>query len=88
MSNEYQAMAANAVCHSMGMIQDAWQQAAHALTTPHVLYKPRLARDGDMWCALLGADIQEGVCGFGKSPSEAMHEFDKAWYRKIGSTPV
>lgn len=37
--------------------------------------------DGDMWCALLGENLQEGVAGFGDTPQEALeklisnHEF-------------
>lgn len=32
----------------------------------------RIYPDGDSWCALLGADLQEGVAGFGDSPLEAI----------------
>lgn len=49
----------------------------HAL--PSVLYRPKLYKDGDMWCALYGDDIQSGVCGFGTSPEKAMCEFNKNW---------
>jgi len=28
--------------------------------------------DGDMWCALLGKDLQEGLAGFGKTPKRAL----------------
>ena len=46
---------------------------------PSVLYRPTLTADGDKWCALYGADLASGVAGFGDTPAEAMHEFDKAW---------
>lgn len=46
---------------------------------PSVLYRPSLGRDGDQWCALYGSNIQEGVCGFGSSPADAMADFDRAW---------
>lgn len=46
---------------------------------PSVLYRPRLSRDGNAWCALYGEDLQLGVAGFGKSPAEAMAAFDAAW---------
>lgn len=45
----------------------------------HVIYKPRVFKDGDKWCALLGLNIQEGVCGFGNTPEEACLAFDKEW---------
>ena len=49
----------------------------HAL--PSVLYRPKLYKDGNMWCALYGDDIQSGVCGFGKSPGKAMDDFNRNW---------
>lgn len=50
---------------------------------PSVLYRPRLSRDGNAWCALYGEDLQLGVAGFGKSPAEAMAAFDAAWVREV-----
>ncbi|GEA16789.1 hypothetical protein E308F_30350 [Moorella sp. E308F] len=32
----------------------------------------KLFRDGDMWCALLGEDLMEGVVGFGKTALKAL----------------
>ena len=49
---------------------------------PSVLFRPTISLDGDSWCALYGANLQDGVAGFGKSPSEAMYEFDVAWVKK------
>lgn len=50
---------------------------------PHYLYKPTLSMDGDQWCALYGENLQDGVAGFGKSPEEAMEDFDKNWRKKL-----
>ena len=47
---------------------------------PSVIYKPRLFIDGNQWCALYGENLQEGVAGFGKSPSLAMSDFDLNWF--------
>jgi len=52
-------------------------------TRPHAIYKPKLYKDGNEWCALLGDNIQEGVCGFGKSPKLAFEEFDKNFIKEI-----
>ena len=76
-------LAMNAIDHAARMIQASWQEVASIQTAPHIRYKPKLFRDGDQWCALLGDDIQEGVCGFGNSPANAMHAFDKAWCQPI-----
>lgn len=51
---------------------------------PSTIYKPRVFPDGDMWCALHGENIQEGVAGFGKSPALAMDDFDTNWHKEIG----
>jgi len=50
-------------------------------TRPHVMYKPLLFKEGNEWCALLGSNIQEGVCGFGKSPEKAFESFDKEFVK-------
>lgn len=46
---------------------------------PSAVYRPAIYPDGDMWCALYGANLQEGVAGFGPTPAEAMDDFDKQW---------
>ena len=76
-------MAANAICHSASMVQEYWQSAACEFTRPAVLFKPKLSRDGNQWCALLGDDLQSGICGFGDSPADAMWDFDREWSKKI-----
>lgn len=76
-------MAANAICHAANMAQESIQQAAQCYTAPHVIYTPKLYRDGNQWCALFGDELQSGVCGFGDSPHAAMMAFDKAWYEPI-----
>lgn len=34
----------------------------------------RVFRDGDMWCAMVGSNLQEGRAGFGVSPMAALDE--------------
>jgi hypothetical protein len=60
------------------VLNNQWN-AAQCAQLPSVLYRPRLMADGTKWCALYGENLQEGVAGFGDTPAEAMHEFDKAW---------
>lgn len=57
-----------------------WAIAAGEQTRPCVVFKPKLTQDGNMWCALLGDNLQDGIASFGKTPAEAMQEFDKAWH--------
>lgn len=54
-------------------------RAAAERGEPFAIYRPRLFPDGDMWCALYGDNLQEGVAGFGKSPYEAVASFNAAW---------
>jgi len=41
------------------------------------LNKPRLFLDEGAWCALLGNNLQDGICGYGDSPAEAMQDYEK-----------
>lgn len=65
---------------------EAMYEIQESLTAPHLLMKPVLKPDGDMWCVLYGSDLMEGVAGFGKTPQEAMSAFDKEW--RNGITPA
>lgn len=47
--------------------------------TRFAMLKPRIFQDGNQWCVLLGENIQEGICGFGPTPHEAVLDFDKQW---------
>ena len=60
-------------------VRAAQMNAAIEQQRPSVLYRPALMVDGTRWCALYGENLAEGVAGFGDTPAEAMHEFDKAW---------
>jgi hypothetical protein len=51
-------------------------------TRASVLYRPALSRDGSQWCALYGANLQEGIAGFGCTAAEAMAAFDAAWHQE------
>ena len=51
------------------------------LRRPSMIFKPRVFQDGDQWCALYGANIQEGVAGFGPTPEAACRDFDAHWLR-------
>ena len=80
-------MTANSIAHEAFCAGQAWQQAAAAQERPCVLWKPRLFRDGNQWCALLGENIQDGAVGFGDSPDAAMLAFDEAWREKLPPAP-
>lgn len=82
---EAEHMAANAICHAADMAKAAWLEAAWEQMRPSVIFKPALSRDGDMWCALFGENLQEGVAGFGLTPAKAMYAFDTAWQIESGS---
>jgi hypothetical protein len=79
MNDEYQSMAANAICHAANMAQASWQEAASEMARPSVLWKPTLKPDGNQWCALYGENLQDGVAGFGETPDKAMRDFDAKW---------
>jgi len=69
--------------HAIALIQEAFICAAYDQSRPSVLYRPKIAIDGPLWCALYGDNLQEGVAGFGESPAAAMLDFDRAWNEKL-----
>jgi len=50
---------------------------------PSMNYKPKIYLDGDKWCALYRDNIQDSVCGFGKSTEKAKEDFNQNWTRNI-----
>jgi hypothetical protein len=50
---------------------------------PSVLHRPKVYIDGNRWCALYGENLQDGVAGFGDSPSNAMYDFDAQWNKPL-----
>ena len=54
---------------------------------PFMLLRPRVFPDGNAWCALLGDNIQEGMCGFGDTPAKASVEFDLQWLNARAGKP-
>jgi hypothetical protein len=83
LSPAYQSMAANAIAHAAQMAGVGVQVAAAQYERPSVLYRPSLSIDGNQWCALYGENMQDGVSGFGDSPSAAMWDFDQAWTKNL-----
>lgn len=89
LDREHQDRVANECCNAADEFRRAGQSlrcaaddagvAAIALSRPSVQYGPKLYPDGDKWCALYGADLVEGVCGFGDTPEAAMADFDQNW---------
>ena len=43
------------------------------------LLKPKIFIDGDMWCVLYGENLQDGVAGFGKTPTLSVYDFNNNW---------
>jgi hypothetical protein len=39
----------------------------------------KIHRDGDQWCALIGKDLQEGICGFGGTVADALEELAQSY---------
>lgn len=56
-----------------------FKEAAWEHGKPSAVYRPKLYPDGDMWCALYGENLQEGIAGFGETPEKAMGDFDRRW---------
>jgi hypothetical protein len=85
LSDECQSMAANAIAHAAQQAGYEWAVAGAMHGTPSAVWKPKIFIDGNQWCALYGENLQDGVAGFGDSPSLAMFDFDKAWHKKLSA---
>lgn len=60
--------------------QEALWSLFELWSSPHVVMRPRVFRDGDAWCALYSQeDLQIGVAGFGPTPQAACEAFDREW---------
>ncbi len=46
-------------------------------------FQPLLFKDRDMYCCVLGPDLQQGVVGRGKTPIEALKEWDKELKKRM-----
>jgi hypothetical protein len=71
------------ISHAKEWVKDELICAAREMQRPSVLYRPAICIDGNMWCALYGDNLQDGVAGFGDSPAGAMADFDAAWGAKF-----
>ena len=58
-------------------------EISYEMTRPSIVYRLIPFRDGNQWCALLGENIQEGIVGFGVSPSLALIDFDNNFHKAI-----
>ena len=47
---------------------------------PSVFLKPNLVIHDNKWCVWYGESIENGIAGFGKTPTEAFHDFDSKFY--------
>ena len=79
LNQEYSHMLANSIDHYMGIQHQetlnriiAEEQMTFVKTYNLIPFK-----DGNMWCVLLGENIQEGVSGFGETPLNAIIDFNK-----------
>jgi hypothetical protein len=80
LDQEWQRIAANAICHAAEKSLENIRIAVAAYEVPSAVYRPKLSIDGNQWCALYGENLQDGVAGFGNSPADAMWDFDRNWH--------
>jgi len=53
---------------------------------PYEIFTPTVTKDGDLWCALYGINLQEGISGFGLTPFLAVMAFDEAFNKLSGTS--
>ena len=83
---ESRNLVVQSICHAAEMSHRDIREAASRYERPSAIFRPALSIDGNMWCALYGANLQDGVAGFGKSPADAMWDFDRNWHATLTET--
>ena len=73
------------ISHFASMIAENFRGVAAEQERPSVLFRPKLSIDGNQWCALYGDNLQDGVAGFGDSPSTAMWDFDQKFVKNLSA---
>lgn len=63
-------------------------RACEMAASPATHMRPRIFIDGNMWCALYGDNLQDGVAGFGKTPEHACADFDHNWRSQRAPQPA
>ena len=71
---------------------ESQREAAAEVASPHFQHRPKLAKsqDGKLWIAILGdeKDLSNAVVGIGRTPEEALREFDKNFQGQENSPEV
>jgi hypothetical protein len=53
--------------------------------SPTAVRRPQLLIRGDLWIALLGTSVEEGIVGIGPSVEAALRAFDTQYLRSLNS---
>ena len=75
-------MAMSEIARAVDCMRYDFLCATAAWSTPTAIMRPTVEPDGNMWCALYGKNIQEGVAGFGETPQKACEDFDRNWHNQ------
>lgn len=80
------------ISHAAWQVGQSAQVLAQEIAGYHASWfsvlKPSLTKDGNMWCALHGENLQEGIAGFGPTPAKALLAFEQAMCSKEGHHAV
>ena len=52
--------------------------------SPSAMRRPRLSVRGELWVALLGSTVEEGILGIGPTVKAALHAFDAQYLAALG----
>lgn len=70
------------ILHKLRLEHEARMNLIYDETSTMLVKKlgAEIKKDGDEWCCVSGNNIQEGICGFGKTPYDAVTAFRKEFY--------
>lgn len=79
------------IAHAAWQVGNAAEVLANQIAGYHATWfsvlKPAVYKDGSMWCALYGDDLQVGISGFGETPAKALLAFEAAMCSERGAHP-
>lgn len=79
LNEEYSHMLANSIDHYESIQHQ--EKLNLIIAEQELLYVKTFGltpfKDGNVWCVLLGENIQDGISGFGNSPLNAIIDFNK-----------
>src|SRR6266550_660822 len=82
-SNQIPPRGRPVVDHSEAALEQMKLYCGANPASPSAVRRPQLSFRGDLWIALLGPSVEEGIVGIGPTISAALHAFDTQYLASL-----